>query len=347
MVDFIVVGSGIASFTICKRLEERKKSFVVVSDFTSSATSVAGGIINPVVLKRFKLFWNAINFYNEAISFYRQLERDTPNSLFTQKNIVRIFSSTKEQNDWFTAADQPILRKFLNTNLLGDSNKLKGEFKSGLMTDAYLVNAGKLLDYFHNTFLDPSQVINEEFDYSKLIFSASHIRYKNILSKKIIFAEGSKSINNPFFSYLPLYGNRGDYLIFKSTGLQVDSLVKGKSFIIPLGNDIYKYGASFDRHHLTNTTPQAYRKELINSLQRTIDVSFEVIRFESGIRPNVKDRRPVLGNHPVFNSLYIMNGFGSRGIFMSPLLSKWLYDYMEGKENLPEEVDIKRFYDHF
>jgi hypothetical protein len=28
---------------------------------------------------------------------------------------------------------------------------------------------------------------------------------------------------------------------------------------------------------------------------------------------------------------------------MSPLLSQWLFDFIENKVNLPEEADIKRF----
>jgi len=50
-----------------------------------------------------------------------------------------------------------------------------------------------------------------------------------------------------------------------------------------------------------------------------------------------------LGRHPKHHNVYLLNGVGTRGVLMSPLLSQWLFDFIENKVNLPEEADIKRF----
>mgnify|MGYP006426145575 CR=1 FL=1 len=347
MLDYIVVGSGIGSFCICKRLADEQKSFTVISDFHNSATSVAGGIINPIILKRFKPFWNALDFYNQALHFYNDLQLQLDVKVLLNKEILRIFSSIEEQNNWYSALDKPVLNRFLTPNLLDQHDQLISNFKVGQMQNAFLVDAKKILTYFHNSFLDKSSYYNCQFDYSKLIFGKDIYQYEGLLAKKIIFTEGSKAIFNPFFSYLPIYGNRGDYLIFKSSHLNIDKLVKGKEFLIPLGNGFYKFGATFDRNNLSNEAPVEYQNSLIRSLKSVIKSDFEVIRFESGIRPNTKDRRPVLGQHPVHKDVYIMNGFGSRGMFMSPLLSKWLYNHIENDKNLPQEINIKRFQSYF
>jgi len=347
MLDYIVVGSGIGSFCICKRLADTNKSFVVVSDFNNSATSAAGGIINPIILKRFKPFWKAVDFFNEATSFYNHLQNISRLPLITQKEVFRIFSSIEEQNDWYSKSDQPVLDEFLVPETIDQINGLKSAHKIGLMKQVFLADAKKILHYFHHHFLTSNSCFPTCFDHQKLVFHDKYIAYKHLTASKIIFCEGFKAVYNPFFSYLPIYGNRGDYLIFKSPELKIDHLVKGKEFIIPLGDDFYKFGASFDRHFLSDYTPDKFKDQLIDSLKRKLKVNFQVVRFESGIRPNVKDRKPLLGRHPYHQQMYIMNGFGSRGLFMSPLLSKWMYNYLENNIKLPDEVNIKRFQSYF
>lgn len=347
MLDYLVVGSGIGAFSICRRLAEHDKHFKIISDHAKSATSVAGGIINPVVLKRFKPFWNALGFYDEALAFYKDIQACSTDEILTRKNILRVFSSIEEQNDWFNVSEKPVLNKFLKPSIIDQHPNLKADLKLGLMKNAFLVNAVNLLSYFHESYSRNFYKGNTTFDHSSLIFKKDHYFYKDIKFKRIIFTEGHRVIHNPFFSFLPIYGNRGDYLIFKSTDLKVDELVKGKEFLIPLGDDLYKFGATFDRELLIDKTPFPFQKSLIKSLKRLIKVDFDVIRFESGVRPNVKDRRPILGQHPVHNNMFVMNGFGSRGLFMSPLLSKWMISNLEFEEELQVEVDIKRFYDFY
>ena len=38
---------------------------------------------------------------------------------------------------------------------------------------------------------------------------------------------------------------------------------------------------------------------------------------------------------------------GTRGVLMAPLLSQWLYEYIENQSKLPEAVDIKRFENNY
>ena len=62
-----------------------------------------------------------------------------------------------------------------------------------------------------------------------------------------------------------------------------------------------------------------------------------------GFRPTVKDRRPILGNHPKFSNLYVFNGLGARGILNGNYFSINLYHHLENGEEIHPEVDLKRF----
>ncbi|HET8963151.1 MAG TPA: FAD-dependent oxidoreductase, partial [Chitinophagales bacterium] len=75
MIDFLVVGFGIAGATIAHELEKRNLSFHVVdSNKNQSATLSAGGIINPVTGRKYALQWNIEQLLQQAKTTYQELE---------------------------------------------------------------------------------------------------------------------------------------------------------------------------------------------------------------------------------------------------------------------------------
>lgn len=59
MIDYLVVGLGLAGVSFCEQLEAHKKDYKVITDNSQTSSLVAGGLYNPVILKRFTLAWNA------------------------------------------------------------------------------------------------------------------------------------------------------------------------------------------------------------------------------------------------------------------------------------------------
>ena len=59
--------------------------------------------------------------------------------------------------------------------------------------------------------------------------------YKSISAQKIIFCEGHRLTNNPFFNYLPLMRTKGELITVKLDGLNVDELIKS-NITFSLGN---------------------------------------------------------------------------------------------------------------
>lgn len=74
-----------------------------------------------------------------------------------------------------------------------------------------------------------------------------------------------------------------------------------------------------------------------------MNCSFELISQEAGIRPTVSDRRPLVGAHPEYNNIYIINGLGSRGVMIAPYVAEQLYQFIEAKEPLEAAISIDRF----
>ena len=64
----------------------------------------------------------------------------------------------------------------------------------------------------------------------------------------------------------------------------------------------------------------------------------------AGVRPTVKDRRPLVGTHPIHKQLHVLNGLGTRGVMLGPYLANQLFQHIENKDPLEKEIDITRCY---
>ena len=67
--DYIIVGSGLAGIALAEELRARGLDFVVFEDGSQTSSLVAGGMYNPVVLKRFNPVWKGAGQLDEALPF--------------------------------------------------------------------------------------------------------------------------------------------------------------------------------------------------------------------------------------------------------------------------------------
>lgn len=69
MLDYIIVGCGLAGIAFSEVALENNKKFLVINNLSQNATRIAGGLYNPVVLKRFSEVWKAKNNCSWLILF--------------------------------------------------------------------------------------------------------------------------------------------------------------------------------------------------------------------------------------------------------------------------------------
>lgn len=343
-VDYIVVGLGLAGLAFTKILEENNKSFVVFEDNSQNSSSVAGGMYNPVILKRFTPVWNALEQLNIALPFYSELEEKLKNKYHYSVDIYRIFKSIEEQNNWFVASDKPNLSSFMIPEIINRKfDGILSEFGFGKLTNTGRIDTKRLLDDYRSYLQAKSAIKNERFEYDSLEISEERIDYKGIHSSKIVFSEGFGLHKNPFFNYLPMQEAKGELLIIKAPELQVDFLIKAAVFVMPLGDDLYKVGATFNWKDKTQNPSKEGKQELINKLESFITSPYTVIEHIAGIRPTIKDRRPLVGKHPEYPNLSVLNGLGTRGVMIAPVAAKMLYNHLENNIELDSEYAISRF----
>ncbi len=344
MLDYIVVGFGLSGLSFVEQLEINGKSFTVFENYSQKSSRVAGGLFNPVILKRFTAAWQASEQIKIAIPFYKTIENKLKESLVFDLPVLRRFNDIEEQNRWFEACDKPILNEFLSPELIKNVTPgINAPYHFGKVKHTGRIDIKSMLEsYLH--YLDQKNcVITELFEHDEVMIKDGYIEYKGIQAKKILFSEGYGLKNNPFFNYLPLIGNKGEYIIIKSKALKLQKAIKSSIFIIPLGEDLYKVGATYNNQDKSPNTTEAAREEIQKKLERFLETKYNLVDQVAGVRPTVRDRKPLVGVHPEYENVYVLNGLGSRGILIGPSVAKNLYQNIEKGIPLDKEVDIKRF----
>ncbi len=344
-VDYIIVGSGLAGILFCEVLKQHDKSFVVFENDSQHSSTVAGGLYNPVVLKRFTQVWKAKEQLDLALPIYHKLEQSLNIKLDYKIPIYRLFSSVEEQNNWFEACDKPSLFNFLSTKIEHPANNaIKSNYGYGKVFETGRIDTEILIRTYRENLDKNKLLIKETFAYNNLISKGSKVLYNNFEAKHIVFAEGFGLTKNPFFNYLPLKPTKGELLTIHAPGLKIDFVLKSGVFLIPLGEDLYIVGATYEWDDMSPNVTAKAKDELLNKLDKFLDCDYKVVGQVAGIRPTVKDRRPLVGQHHEYKNMYILNGLGTRGVMIAPYVAKQLYSYIEEGNPLEKEIDICRFY---
>jgi glycine/D-amino acid oxidase-like deaminating enzyme len=344
MLDYIVVGLGLAGTAFCETLRKHNKRFVVFNDSSQRASMVAGGLSNPVILKRFTMAWKASTLIPVANSFYHELEHTLGKKLISDLPVYRRFASVAEQNLWFEAADKQELKNYLSPTLVRNDNKgLIAPYDFGNVLHARRLDTAVTLKSYIAFLEREGLLVSNSFNHAQLEQNDSCVTYGSMTAKQIVFTEGFGLRQNPFFNYLPLQGSKGEYLIIKCPTLKENNAIKSSVFVIPLGNDLYKIGANYDCDTSNNLPTDDTKIELIKKLNALLDCPYEVVGHQAGIRPTVKDRKPLVGQHPEYDKLFVLNGFGSHGIMIGPWAADQLFSYIEKGNDLNLEIDIKRY----
>jgi glycine oxidase len=344
MIDYLIIGSGLAGISFAETALQNDKSILVLDNNSQNSSKIAGGLYNPVILKRFSEVWQAEAQLLAMKEFYVILEEKLACQVDFKKPILRKFFSIEEQNNWFVASDKVTLAPFLSTQLI--SKKYSGidsPYDYGEVLQTGYVDTALLLRKYKEYLINENLFRDESFDYDALQIETNGIRYKDIQAKHIIFAEGFGMHANPYFKHLPLDGTKGELFIIKAAGLDLDVIVNTSVFILPLGNDLFKVGATYNWKDKTDLPTEEGKIELVERIKEIINCDFEIIEHFAGVRPTVKDRRPLVGTHQECEFIHILNGLGTRGVMLGPAMAKALFDTIENKIPLDPAIDIKRF----
>jgi glycine/D-amino acid oxidase-like deaminating enzyme len=339
-VDYIIVGGGIGGVCLGLQLLLRKKSFVLFNrEVDHSASRVAAGMINPIVVKRIVKSWRADELIPYAENFYNFWSKTLECDFYSKFPLYRIFPGMHEQEQWLEKLKYLEFRDYLSSKIEKfEENYVKTNDAGG----ADILHCSKIdsllfLKSCHYLFKENNAYRPESFDYDKLKIESESVIYKEYLAKHILFAEGMGATRNPFFNFLNFYPCKGEVLEIKVENFNPDKGLKKKVFIVPGSNGKFEAGSNYDWHYTDETPTEDGKNAICEGINDILKVDYEITGHRAGIRPAARDRRPFIGKHPDFNHLFCFNGLGTRGYLISPFFSNELIRLCEKEiDSIPE-----------
>ena len=305
------------------------------------ASVVAAGIINPVTGKRYVKSWRFDEFFPAARAAYRRLEQTLDINIWRELPILRLLSSTEEENDWAARCSRPEYAAFLESEASagGWGDLLRPGFRFGNILQAARVDLLPLLRAFRRL------AQQEGF----FVAHPEHTDMERLLPAYdfVLCCEGAGGARNPYFSGLPWEPAKGEALLIRfedKKAVDIGQMLKKKIMVAPMGDGLFWCGSPYE-WHFENELPSQQGKAFIEeNLCQMLAGSYEVIDHLAAVRPTVKDRRPFVGLLPGQPKLGIFNGLGTKGALLAPFWAEHFAEHLLGGRALDAAVDVRRFF---
>lgn len=303
---------------------------------------VAAGIFNPVTGRRFVKTWKAELLFPFAKITYQHLENILNCSFYKEKSILKYFKDATTENDWIYKNEQNEYAKYKSPLLINPA--LKSNPYGGLQIEqSGYVDIPIFLYHFKNFLIAKKYYYPDTFNYKDIIIEGDFIKWKSIITKKIIFCEGHHALTNPYFDWLPFNLVKGEILTIKAPKLNIHQIINTGIFIMPVEKDVYKVGSTYTWNYINDEPTTVGRDEIRSKLEHIISCEYKIIDHQSGIRPTVKDRRPLAGMHPNQKNIAIFNGLGTKGVSIAPYFANQFAEYLINGIQFDDEININRF----
>lgn len=340
----LIVGGGLAGTILGLTFFRKEIPFTLIdNNLKDSASTVAAGIFNPLVFKRYTLSWRAKEHIESLYEFCNYFEAKFQTH-FHPLDFLKAIEHKDELDLFYKKKSKDEFQSFLGEEKNMDSNAAINKCLSHIS-----IKSGGWLDIIpflnnaHDFLKENDSFLNKEFSYSDLQQTEAGVSYQNTEYSKVIFAEGFHVKNNPWFGNIPLKPVKGEVLTIECKDLKLEHSYNKNIFILPLGENKFRVGATYNWDDLTNQTTEQGKQELIEKLNKAINREYKIINHKAGVRPASIDRRPIIGIHPKHKNLYVFNGFGTKGVMLIPLWAKHLVEHFIFGKEISNEVNLLRF----
>ncbi|MFN4769215.1 MAG: NAD(P)/FAD-dependent oxidoreductase [Candidatus Kapaibacterium sp.] len=343
--DYIILGAGLAGTMLAELLRARGRSVRVIDNGAQSSSMVAGGLMNPLTGKRLVLDEE----FGTRFELAQKAYADVPGALQTLP-VFRVLSERIEHDSWVKKQEQ---YRALNTVMAASSADVRQHLpcmsssvdgctivtvpQAGLLNTAAVISKRKRV-LAENNELVTAGVSLSDWDME------SHA-LGGVEADKIVICDGWHLSSHPLFASVPTMCAKGQLLTVRIPQVEHSGavIIHGGRFLAPLGNSMYRYGATYEWNDLNETVLESTTEFLLEGLRGMIDTDFIVVDAHAGVRPIIRDVRPVMGVHPTARHVSMLNGMGSKGALLAPTLAAMLVNHLEDGVAIPEAFSLERF----
>lgn len=343
--DIIIVGQGISGTVLSSALMEQHQKVLVIDDGNIKAASkIASGVINPVTGRRIVKTWQIDEVMPTAVRIYKALENKLNIKIIQQCNIINFHASEQMQKAFEDRiAEDPT---YLSTSPLQDTIAAAFEASFGytVIDPCWLIHLENLLHHWRQYLIEKNTFLQDVFDFKKLDITAEKIIYENYTANKIIFCEGAKGQDNPYFKQLPFAPNKGEALLVKINDLDNQFIYKKAVSIVPWKDSIFWVGSNYEWDNYNDDPSPSFKEKTMAALNEWLQLPYEVVDHIAAVRPANTQRRPFVGTHPTFKNMGIFNGMGTKGCSLAPYFAQQMTEHILHHTPIDNEATIDRFH---
>jgi len=342
---FLIVGQGLAGSIVSQKLFARNIDHTVVDDnHKYAATKAAAGIINPITGRRYVKSWMIDELLPVARSTYHEFEKLLACNLLSELNILRSLANNQEENAWHEAVSRPgygdyvVMANWDNYKALVQERQSYGE-----IAEAMQVNVKELISAYRAFLKSQNLLVEAAFDSVGYDYDALVYKYNGENYSGIVFCDGYKSSIHPLFRDLPFQPAKGESFIIQTEQKVPNKILRDKIFLAPQNENEFWTGGGYQWKGLTELPTSNWKEEWQAKVDELLKVPYTIMEHNAGIRPSVKGRRPLLGQHFKYSRVYLFNGMGTKGTSLAPYWAERFLDLLLNKQAISEEVDLNRF----
>ena len=278
-----VIGFGLAGACVALQLQRAGHQVRVIDDGRKGSSHVAAGLVNPVAGRNFEPSWEVAEAWQVALPFYEGLGSD----LFYPVPILRLWRDKKDRAKFERKREvvEPWIDKVTNEGVL---------WKKGGWLDC-----PRFLDRARAEFLAGGGCFKTEPEGGLQIWCA-----------------GASGLIRGDFQGVEHRSAKGEILTVSIPGWNENRILNRGGWVIPLGGDLYRVGATYEWDELTSGPTEEGRRKVEAILRSFTNREFEVIDHVAGIRPIIERSKPVVRFQE--GKGWLVNGLGSKGVIYAP-----------------------------
>lgn len=319
-----IIGQGLAGTCLAWTLHDRGVPFEIIDREGPGSSRVAAGMINPVTGKNFQPSWRIAEFLPEAVEFYQRLEQRLGGVFWHPLAVLRLASREADWEKIRGKLSDPEVARWVVDEVPPPEDRWVG---------AVEVKGGGRLDV--RGFLDASRAWFAESGF----YHQAEADPGSPEDRQGIWCEGAAGLiaGRPGQHRCA----KGEILTLRAEGWEESRIRVGDGgWLIPLGGDLYKVGATYVWDVLDATPTEKGRRQVEDIAHRLAPGPFEVIGHDAGVRPILRRSQPLIG--PLGDG-WFFNGLGSKGSLYAPGVAQRLAEWMlDGTEPDPD-LDLRQF----
>ncbi len=322
-MHFAIIGQGLAGSALAYKadnLGHKITCFDLNSDNTASRVAI--GIINPLVLKNRTVFDKSDVLLNHCNTFYSEIEDLFEKQLLLKNPIREILYNSDEINNWKSLGKDSNLKKYIGR--IEDPHESISALGMGTVENSQRLDVKNYLSKIRDWLSQKHNVLNQEV--ISIFLSKSEVIVNGRKFDGLLLAEGLRAKwTQKIFQPLQFSPTKGEGLIIETTNTHIDFPVHRNTFLLKENENKYTIGATFNRKDLQTGPSVTGKDSLIQDLSYWFRDDFRIVNHWSGLRPTMKDRRICFGWHKEYPNVGFLNGLGSRGALTSPYYSSLLW----------------------